>query len=176
MLVRRVGICLQLRESQSSTATNPSDHLYRTQSIRTPPPAQRRQKEKEGTGGWLVRMIVVVDTGRISKLREVDSACGRPLAIGWKLRSETLITAPTVIEDYGSPHPRLFTSKSLRACHVNVLGHRESFKGSGSSSMGWESEGNSASCRWSTIKTPWLIQPRVAAPQLERDSTGLSMT
>ncbi len=36
------------------------------------PPAQRRKKEKEGTGGWLVRTIVVVDTGRISKFREVD--------------------------------------------------------------------------------------------------------
>ncbi|PBK87769.1 hypothetical protein ARMGADRAFT_454091 [Armillaria gallica] len=32
--------------------------------------------------------------------RHLDSACGRPLAIGWKLRSETSIIAPTVIEDY----------------------------------------------------------------------------
>ncbi|KAK0215945.1 hypothetical protein EDD85DRAFT_439527 [Armillaria nabsnona] len=34
------------------------------------------------------------------------SACGRHAR---KLRSETSIIAPTVIEDYGSPHPRLFT-------------------------------------------------------------------
>ncbi len=144
MLGRRAGICLQLRECQSNSSTNPSDHLYRTQSMRTP--AQRCKKEKEGTGGWLVRMIVVVDTGRISKFREVHSL---PAA---SHRMET----PIRNLDHSSHRYRGLWKSSSTPVHLakaympvtsimmfwSMSGHGESSKGSGSSSMGWESEGN----------------------------------
>ncbi len=116
MLVRRVGICLQLRESQSSTRHQSIRSLVQDSEYTNPAPAQRRQKEKEGTGGWPMRMIVVVDTGRISKRSTLCYASHR-------------METPIRNLDHSSHRHRglrkssstLSPSKSLRLCHVNVL-------------------------------------------------------
>ncbi len=99
------------------------------------------------------------------------------LATGWKLRSETSITAPTVIEDYGSPHPRLFTYQKLtclsRQCSGQCPGTESPPRVAAPHQ--WVGVGREFRHRVGGAR-PWLIQPRVADPQLERDSAELSTT
>ncbi|PBK68341.1 hypothetical protein ARMSODRAFT_1040813 [Armillaria solidipes] len=80
--------------------------------------------------------------------------CARMVAVGWRGRSETPITAslpsPTVINDYGNPHP--LPVQLANACmHATeplplsmfwpISGRGESSKGSGSTSTRWEKGG-----------------------------------